>query len=220
MKEGKLQPFPSAACAFGESDVSILCYVDDTLILRNDMRSLTNLKKSLTRRLLVNDLGGAAGYPGIKIVWTERRGTLRNKNTLRNELTKGVSKSIVYWIPCSLGGDVCTPSEKEGDTDFHYRLVTRSLLYLEKRKRPYTAVATCKLDRDVEQPSDKHVKAVVKLIIYLHSACSHGIPLDRGATYQLRAHIVFIWGGKLKTRRRYRSGFVVNVRKCLSLLSQ
>lgn len=49
MKEVGLWPMSSSACVSKEKDMLVLCYVDDLLIMRNDMNSVIALKKSLAQ---------------------------------------------------------------------------------------------------------------------------------------------------------------------------
>ena len=79
-------------------------------------------------------------------------------------------------IPADPNVHLVKPTEKEGgDSVFPYRKAVGALLYLALVSRPDISFAVGLVARFVDNHNSSHVKAVRRIISYIHGTAGHGI---------------------------------------------
>ena len=74
-KQSKVDYFLSTT-KFNDSFIALLVYVDDILIVRNNIQAVKELKTSLNQHFKLKDLGGLKYYLGLEIARSNKGTTL------------------------------------------------------------------------------------------------------------------------------------------------
>ena len=186
-----------------ESNVYILVYVDDILIIAKDLELVKDIKKALMTTFDARDLGEAAYFLGweikrdrvkktIKVTQQRMTADLVNKYGMKNVRPKTTPMSTALKM---------TKKGEELDTNvYHFSELVGSLLYLSVCTRPDIAQATGALARYMSKPTTEHWTAAKGVLKYLAGT------EDTGITYgpekmDLMGYSDADYAGDLDTRR-------------------
>lgn len=148
--------------------IFVLLYVDDILIMSNDLSEIINLKNELSQIFQMKDLGEVENFLGISIK--------RNfeKNELEITLRPYVEKLLKNFKmdscnPCKLPIDVNHKSEiiKINPTSNPFRELIGSLQYLSLVARPDISIAVNFYSRFQENPDEQHFIGLKRVLRYL-----------------------------------------------------
>ena len=231
LKSIGLVALPSAPCVFRGKGVVVICYVDDLLVLAEDIEVLKAMKIRLSGKLPGNDLGKAVDFLGMKII--------HGKDSLllgQNKYSKAILADMnmlncrEVTVPSDPSVELSTADSEAADEDFPYRKLIGSLMYIGTRTRPDISVVVSMLARHVESPGKKLQAAAIRVLKYLKSTPNHGHVLKPGSGTQLSVHVDSNWAGEPGTQRRSRTGIVIRygdavvsfsstLQKCIALSS-
>ncbi|GJY28679.1 retrovirus-related pol polyprotein from transposon TNT 1-94 [Tanacetum coccineum] len=183
------------------TSLSILVYVDDILIARNDKSLINHLKISLHTKFSIKDLGSLHYYLGIEF--------LRNKDSLALTQRKYALDLVTYagLLDTKPSATPLDPNKKLtpdngallSDPSFYKALVGK-LLYLTIT-RPDLAFATQALSQFLQQPRATHMKALLKVIKYVKLSMGQGLIFPARNNLHLIAYCDSDWASCPFTRR-------------------
>ncbi|KAK9018928.1 hypothetical protein V6N11_033973 [Hibiscus sabdariffa] len=162
---------------FSGSIVSFLIlYVDDILIIGNDIPTLQYIKTWLNSCFSMKDLGEAAYILGVKIYRDRSRRLLGlSQSTYIDKVLKRFSmeKSKRGFLPMrhgiSLSKEMCpsTPQERERMSQIPYASAIGSIMYAMICTRPDLSYALSMTSRYQANPGEGHWTAVKNILKYL-----------------------------------------------------
>ena len=140
----------------------LILYVDDLLLLGEDLSKIEDVKRQLGKLYQMKDLGPASSYLGIRItrdrntraIWIDqqvyiekalKRFKLQDANSTKTPLPAGIhlEKSEV---PVAL------------DTKTYYQQIIGTLIYAAIGTRPDIAFVSTRLSRFNNNPTEEHIK--------------------------------------------------------------
>ncbi|KAD0786919.1 hypothetical protein E3N88_43719 [Mikania micrantha] len=192
----------------GKTYVAALIYVDDVIVVGNDMNKMQATKIELHDQFTIKDLGSLKYFLGIEvartkegIVLSQRKYTL---DILRDMGLEGCRPST-FPMEQGLKLDKCE-NEQRVDAAQYRRLVGR-LLYLQAT-RPDITYSVNVLSQFVADPREPHLEAAIRVVRYLKTTLGQGIMLPKEGGTQLVAYCDSDWMGCPLTRRS-RTGYLL-----------
>jgi hypothetical protein len=161
--------------------ILIVTYVDDMLIIGKDKAKIKALKKSLTRRFEMEDLGPAEYFVGVRITRNRKEGTITLcQDAYISKILKRYGMENCYPVdtPMAAGAtEFMVPFDGQAtvkDTEL-YGSKIGSLMYLAIQTRPDIAYGVSVLSRFLSNPSPQHMKAADRILQYLQGTKLLGI---------------------------------------------
>ena len=216
----KFKQCTSDSCIFvrrdGDVFTYVALYVDDMLIGAKSMEIVQEIKNSLCSQFKLKDLGDARHILGMELNYDRKSRKLNlcqaaSVSRMVQKFNQVDSKEVVN--PCVVGQFLAKTSEsneeKLNTEKRPYRSLVGSLLYIATCTRPDIAFAVCQLSRHLENPSDEHWKAAIRVLRYLKKTASYGIGFQ-GTSSQIKvcAYSDADWASN-KENRRSTSGILV-----------
>ena len=164
----------------------IALYVDDLLISGKSKSDIAIIKKELSSRFEMKNLGPAQATLGIEII---RDRPNRKLFTSQSEYTKeildrfGMSYSKHVATPMDRSYSELVRQESAPANDVPYRQVIGSLMYLLIGSRPDLVFAIGKLSQHAESPANFHWISAKQVLRYLNSTGDYGIVFRRKQTF-------------------------------------
>jgi Reverse transcriptase (RNA-dependent DNA polymerase) len=158
--------------------VFLVLYVDDILLIENDVSTLNNIKSSLKKVLSIKDLGEATYVLGIKIYRDRSRRLLGlSQNTyidkvlkrFRMEDSKQGFISISHGIHLSKTQCPSTNNEREEMSKVPYASAIGSIMYAMFCTRPDVSYHLSVTSRYQADPGKAHWTAVKNILKYLRN---------------------------------------------------
>ena len=188
--------------------VAALIYVDDVILVGNDMAKMQHTKVELDRRFSIKDLGDLKYFLGIEVARTSEGLVLsQRKYTLDILADCGLEGCRPSSFPMEQNHQL-DKSEDEPKVDAsRYRRIVGRLLYLQAT-RPDIAYSVNILSQFVADPRRPHMDAVHRILRYLKTTPGQGVLLPRTGGFNLTAYCDSDWLGCPYTRRS-RTGYVL-----------
>ncbi|XP_022003740.1 uncharacterized mitochondrial protein AtMg00810-like [Helianthus annuus] len=190
------------------SFVAVLIYVDDVILVGNNLVKIQQTKKYLDKQFSIKDLGRLKYFLGIEVaktseglVLSQRKFTL---DILEDSGMMGCRPSS-FLIESNLKLD---KGEKENRVDAtSYRRLIGRMLYLQVT-RPDIAYAVNMLSQFVANPRKNHMDVANRVLCYLKGTVGQGILLPRAGEPVLTAYCDADWLG-CPYSRRSRTGYLL-----------
>jgi hypothetical protein len=192
----------------GKTFVAALIYVDDVVLVGNDLSKIQATKDFLNKRFSIKDLGPLKYFLGIEVARTNEGMVLsQRKYTLDILEDVGMTGCRPSSFPMeqNLKLDMCD-KEPRVDANQYRRLIGR-LLYLQAT-RPDIAYAVNILSQFVSDPRQTHMEAVTRVLRYLKGSPGQGILIPKEGGTNLLAYCDSDWLGCPMTRRS-RTGYLL-----------
>lgn len=160
----------------GSTMVFLVLYVDDILLIGNDIPTLQNVKTWLSKCFSMKDLGEAAYVLGIKIYRDRSKRLIAlNQSTYINLILKRfcMEESKRGFLPMSHGITLSktqcpnTNDERERMRKIPYASAIGSIMYAMLCTRPDVSYALSITSRYQSDPGESHWKAVKNILKYL-----------------------------------------------------
>jgi hypothetical protein len=181
--------------------ISLLVYVDDILIAGNNKGVIQQVKAQLHDKFSIKDLGPLHYYLGVEFL-RNNTGLAMSQRKYAIELINhaGLQDAKPSAIPLD-------PTIKLNMTDGDsltdptlYRSLVGKLLYLTIT-RPYLAFAAQTLSQFLQNPNTIHMKALIKVIIYIKLTATQGLFFPANNSLHLRAYCDSDWASCSFSRR-------------------
>jgi hypothetical protein len=207
----------------GNQFIYVVLYVDDMLLVGNNMDVIKEVKSQLSSKFDMKDLGAANFIFGMEIkrdranrkLWLNQR---KYVETILQRFNMHGSKPVKVPIPIGvkLSIDQCPKTQEEEEDMSHvpYASAVDSLMYAMVCTRPYIAHAMGVLSRYMSKLGREHWATVNRVFRYLHGTTSYGLVyqgrprLDR--VVDIHGFVDADWVGDLD-HRRSTSGYVFNL---------
>ena len=156
--------------------VFLVLYVDDILLIGNDVGTLSSVKVWLSTQFDMKDLGEASHILGIKLMRDRRKRMLGlSQATYIDQILfrYGMQDSKKGLVPFRLGKSLSvnqrprTEAEKERMRGIPYASVVESLMYAMLRTRPDIYFTMGMVSRYQSDPDEEHWIAVKHILKYL-----------------------------------------------------
>lgn len=143
----------------------LIVYLDDIILIGNNMHEMKILKQLMTKKFEIKDLGVLRYFLGIEVArsW---RGIFLSQRKYVLDLLKEVGmtgcKPSDTWIEPNHTLGACVESNKPIDNGWSQRLV-RKLIYLSHTK-PNIAFVVSVVSQYMHSPSKAHMEIVFKIL--------------------------------------------------------
>ena len=158
--------------------VFLVLYVDDILLIGNDVAALQGIKVWLSSQFSMKDLGEASYILGMKIYRDRSRRLLGlSQSTYIDTILKRFSMEnskkgylpIGHGIKLSKKDCVTTPEERERMSRIPYASAVGSIMYAMLCTRPDVAYSLGVVSRYQSDPGEAHWKVVKTILKYLRN---------------------------------------------------
>ena len=173
-----------------ENDILIVAvYVDDLLILANNVKTIDQIKEELSQKFEMTDLGEAHYCLGIQIIRDRQKGIIEiNQAKYIEDVLKrfGMENSKPVATPMQTGTKLSksmSPVTKEEIDEMEnvpYQSAIGSLMYAMLGTRPDIAYAVGALSQYSSKPGKEHWRAVKWIMRYLRGSTDYRLQYRRG----------------------------------------
>ena len=194
-----------------QTKIILILYVDDLLIMGNDLSMINKIKKKLGEAYHMKDLGAAQSYLGIRItrdcthrcIWIDQEAYINSALSQFHLMDANDTKT-----PLPAGFHL-TKSENPSSTNLRtkYQQLICTLLYAALGTIPDIAFAVTRLSRFNSDPTEEHLRYVKYVLRYLKGTKSLRICYDGSSNAGLIGYSDSDWG-KNKDDRHSTSGQV------------
>jgi hypothetical protein len=181
--------------------IALLVYVDDVLVISNQLDAISAIKTQLHQAFQIKDLGELHYFLGFEVHRTSDGIALFQKKYAVDLLQ---AHGYLGCKPVQTPLD-CKQKFSIGDSDFFYdpslyRSLVGKLLYLT-HTRPDISFAVQQLSQFLATPTVSQMQAVYRIFRYLKGSLDKGLffPSDNSFAFQVYADSD--WGGCLDSRR-------------------
>jgi hypothetical protein len=187
----------------------VALYVDDLLIIANDMAALTNLKAELSKRFEMKDLGEVQFCLGIQITRNRPERTIRISQTkyIEDMLSKfnmqdckAVGTPLDTNTKLSKSMSPKSHEEAEEMKGVPYQSAVGSLMYAMLGTRPDIGYAVGAVSQFSSDPGRGHWTAVKRILRYLKGTKDYAIEY-KGSAGDLIGYSDADWAGSIDDRR-------------------
>nr|GEU57277.1 retrovirus-related Pol polyprotein from transposon TNT 1-94 [Tanacetum cinerariifolium] len=176
-----------------KTSISLLVYVDDILIAGNDKSLIESLKTSLDAKFSIKDLGPIHYYLGIEFLRnTDRLALTQRKYALDLVTYAGLLDVKPSVTPLDPNKKLIPNNGNLLPDPSFYRALVGKLLYLTIT-RPNLSFAAQALSQFLQQPRTTHMKALLKVIIYIKLSIRQGLLFPTQNTLHLTAYCDSDW---------------------------
>ena len=213
LKEMGFEQLNSDACIYiHKTDKSIIAiYVDDIILACLKDSTMTCLKKRITEKFDVEDMGELHYFLGVKIeqnhenatIWIGQPSYIKD---ILNKFSMEDCKPINTPVDVSSKLVKCISNDKQCSKEL-YQSAVGSLLYVSTRTRPDIAYAIGNLAKYCSQPSLSHWTAVKRVLRYLKGTVNLGLSYHSCEALTLNGYSDADWAGELDTRKST-SGYI------------
>lgn len=207
-------------CVFVNSDsiklVIIVTYVDDLLIVSNDLNELNSIKNTLKQKFNMKDLGPASSILGINIIRNGDTGNiqLNQKKYILELLDKfGMKNCQHISTPMEPGIKLQKPTilpeeKREQMKHIPYRELVGGLIYLANATRPDISFAVSTLSRFCSNPTMIHWKCAKRVLRYLKGTMDYSLQY-KTTREELKAYVDSDWAGDINDRKSCSGNVVI-----------
>ncbi|RVW95281.1 Retrovirus-related Pol polyprotein from transposon RE1 [Vitis vinifera] len=184
----------------GEMTLFIV-YVDDIIITGDDEEGIENLKKLLTREFEIKDLGQLRYFLGMEVGRTKEGIVITQRKYVLDLLQE---TRMLGCKPVDTPMDPIGKIDKDNDShptdrDRYQRLVGK-LIYLT-HTRPDIGFAVSMVSRYMNNPTERHMKAVYRILQYLKKSPGRGLYFKKTSSREVEVFTDADWAGSLTDRR-------------------
>jgi len=182
--------------------VMIIFWVDDIIVAASNEQLLNDVKKSLSSKFQMKDLGELRWFLGIEFSKHDGCITMSQKQYCQKILKKfGMENCKPRKSPCDEGID------KEPDTSVIledprlYREIVGSLIYAMTATRPDLSYVVTKLSQKMANPSEQDMSVAKGVLRYLKGTLDHVLTFRRADCVQLQGHCDSDWASSYSDRK-------------------
>lgn len=214
LKDQGFSPLESDIGVFSKGHIYIAVYVDDLLIAGPDKEEIAKLKKALSDRFEMSDLGPCNYYLGMSITRDRANKTIYLS---QKAYLEKIIKELGQWDAHPNATPIVVNKIDEPSDDYEapiadvkwYAKAIGCLMYAMMGTRPDIAYAVSYLSRYMKNPTTAHLNAVRRVLRYLKGT------LDLKLTYQGNLHNLTgwtdsDWAGCTQSRRST-AGYIFNI---------
>jgi hypothetical protein len=188
----------------------VALYVDDLIILTNQVKALARLKEALRERFEMKDLGEVHFCLGVQIVRNRKRGTicLDQGKYIENMIKrfnmsecKPVGTPLDTNVKLTVDMSPKTVQERDEMEKVPYQSAIGSLMYAMLGTRPDLAYAVGTLSQFNANPGHGHWKAVKRIFRYLKGTAHDKLLYESSANRRVIGYSDADWASNVDDRR-------------------
>lgn len=190
----------------------IVLYVDDMLFLSNDRCEMKTLKMKMSEEFELKDMGNVVNFMGLQIKRDRNAGILNiSQETYANSILKRFEMSDCNprAIPIEPKLDL-SPGDPNERTNFPYRELLGSLMYLMLGSRPDLSFSINKLSRFQETPTDEHWSYLKGILRYIKGTSDYELVYSQSNDDVLCTYADSDWAND-NLDRKSTTGFLIKV---------
>lgn len=201
----------SDACVFvshTNGNILILAvYVDDGFVVGTDKGSIEMVMEHLQREFEIRVMD-ANCFLGFQIDQHDDGSIFMHQTAYANKVLQKfrMDDCVPVCIP-SDPNQVLNKFDDSGASNFPYRHLVGSLMYLAIATRPDISYAIGNVSRYMENPTVAHEKALKRILKYIAGTKSHGILFKHNGNHQLCGYSDADYAGDVDTRKST-SGYI------------
>ena len=194
----------------GESVAYLLINVDDLLICSKNKRKIQNVKKLLTNRFEMKDLGEVKEYLGINIEYDYFKNEMRLSQKKYIELLANKYKlqnSKLYCTPMETNLKI--EKAEINREDIGYKNLIGALLYVSVNTRPDISYSVNYLSRFQDCCNETHIKYALRILKYLYRTRDLRLDYKRNEKCEtIDCYVDADWAGD-HLDRKSTSGYII-----------
>lgn len=186
----------------------VLVYVDDFILIGNNLKACTSFKHYLNGCFHIKDLGTLKYYLGIKVARCPFDLFLLQCKYVLNILAEAsltASKSTEFVI--EQNHTLAIPDNPPSADPSRYRRLVGRLVYLTTTRLDICYVVHI-LSQFLYEPRQKHLDAVYHILCYLQGIPGNDLFLQADSSLKLSAYYDFDWASYPLTRRSTTEYFI------------
>lgn len=192
----------------GDSQVFLLVYVDDILLMGSDSILVSELMKWLASKFKLRDIGTPSFFLGIETVPFETDLLLSQRRYMSGILKRaGMSDYKPLATPVSVSRSANSLFEELFDNLTQYQSLAGALQYLTV-KRQDLSFAVNQLCQHMHSPTVAHWIMLKRVLRYVKGTLMYGLRLCASDSFDLHAYSNSDWARSL-VDRKLTNGFVV-----------
>ena len=192
----------------------IAVYVDDIVLAGKTDERIAEVKKALSERFKVKDMGNLHYFLGVKVAQNYDTGETWIGQGLYTEsiLRKfGMADSKPVNTPVDTSTILVTATEDcETVNQGLYQSAVGSLLYLSSWTRPDITYAVSSVARFCLKPSKQHWIAVKRIMRYLRGTQNYGLLYSKDGSKDILGYLDADWAGDVNDRKST-SGYLFHI---------
>ena len=192
-----------------EGIMFLIIWVDDIIILSNNVKMVNVFKEQISKEYSVKDLGQLKYFLGIEFSVTERSVQMSQSGYCKTILERfGMMDSKPMKIPCEknihdeLRAHANSPLLPDATK---YRELVGSLIYLQQVTRPDISFITNILGQQMSKPTKFHWELGLKTLRYLKGTINFTLVYRKADKIELTGYADADWGNG--TDRKSQSGY-------------
>ena len=198
--------------------IIVAIYVDDLLILANDVTALNNLKLELGKRFDMKDLGEVHFCLGIQVTRNRQERTIRISQAkyiedvlkrFNMQDSKPIGTPLDASVKLTKDMSPASAQEEEEMKNVPYQSAIGSIMYAMLGTRPDISYAVGVVSQFSSAPGRSHWNAVKRILRYLKGTVNYALEY-KGTDSTLIGYSDADWGGNLDDRRST-TGYVFSI---------
>ncbi|XP_037459546.1 uncharacterized mitochondrial protein AtMg00810-like [Triticum dicoccoides] len=179
----------------------LLLYVDDMLIIEDDVGYIAFVKKKLSEQFKMSDLGPLSYFLGIEIEHTDDGYYISQQKYTQDLISRsGITDSRTAVTPMEIHLQLRPTDGTPLEDPYRYRHIVGSLVYLTVT-RPDIAHAIHILSKFVSVPTSVHYGHLLRVLRYLRGTASRRLFYAHSSQLQLHAYSDSTWASDPVDRR-------------------
>ena len=183
----------------------IAVYVDDTVLLSNNINVLRSEKAKISQRFSMDDRGEIHYILGMEVKRDRenRVMTISQKSYLETVVSRfGMQNCNPVSTPLETGKRFSKLGENEETVDVKlYQAAIGSLNYAAIATRPDLSVAVGMLSQHMVSPGSEHWSGVKRVLRYVKGTLNYGLTFRSSDDFQLHGYSDADWAGCTDTRK-------------------
>ena len=199
-------------CVYTRHDKSemsiVIIWVDDIIVASNSMSTVNAIKKGLSHKFQMKDLGEISCFLGIKFT--------RNGDVIKMDQSKFVESMLVKFdmqdckprlSPCEIGLNKVIDEHSDLADVKLYRQIVGSLIYIMAATRPDLCFVVNKLSQYMVKPTVTHLTMAKHVLRYLKGTIDHCLIFKKFEKLSLVGFCDADWGSTADRRSITGYGF-------------
>ena len=179
-------------------DIILILYVNDLLLLGEDLSKINNVKRQLGKLYQMKDLGPASSYLGIQITRDQNTHSIGiNQQAYLENALKRFELHDANSTKTPLPAGIHLEKSEEPialNSKTYYQQIIGTLIYATIGTRPDIAFVAMRLSRFNNNPTEEHIKYAKDILRYLKGTKELKIKYDGASDARLTGYSDSDWG--------------------------
>ena len=177
-------------------------YVDDIIIAGKRETNLNEIKRALSGKFEIKDVGELSYFLGVKVEQRKNSVWIGQPAYMQNLLERfGMQESNPVATPVNVSTKLTKATDENPIDQQKYQSAIGSLMYLSVSTRPDISYAVNNLARFSSNPQEEHWTALKRLLRYLRGTQKHGILYTKHGSNTCVGYTDADWAGDVNDRK-------------------